>query len=140
MCELLIRNGNTSVGRALLEKYRLVNMCVSSRDDQECFCTIFFLPCCCFNKTKTFQKNLYFFLLSPVHASQMPEKQLLSEARQFLPQEVEFSFSVDATTLEAQKVRGHMIPYLFIVFFTKYEISAPFHLYLHLKSFLAAMV
>lgn len=82
---------------------------------------------------------MYFFLLSPVHASEMPEEQLLSEARQFLPQEIEFSFTVDATTLEAQKVRDHMILYLFSVFFMKYEMSAPFHLCLHLKSFLAAM-
>lgn len=69
----------------------------------------------------------------------MPEKQLLSEARQFLPQEIELPFPVDLPALEAQRVRHHMVLHLLSVFFTKYETSTLFHFCLHLKSFLAAM-
>lgn len=69
----------------------------------------------------------------------MLEEQVLSEGRQFLPEEIELPFLVDLPTLEAQKVRDHMVLYMLIVFFTKYEISALFHLCLHLKTFLPAV-
>lgn len=67
-----------------------MNMCVNSSDDQEYLCTIFFCPSCCFSKTETFQKN--WWVLCLVHASEMPEEQLLREARQFLLQEIESLF------------------------------------------------
>lgn len=96
----------------------------------------FFVHLVALARLKLFRRTGGFFLLCLVHASEMPEEQLLREARQFLLQEIELSSSVDLPTLEAQRVRDHMILYLYSVFFTKYEMGSLFHLRLHLKSFL----
>lgn len=112
MSELLIRR------RVLAEEDGLENTRWQQRRSGILLYSIF-CPHCCFSKTKTFQKNLYFFLLFLARASEMTEEQLLSEARQSLPQEAELSFSVDLPTPEAQKVRDHPDLYLLSVFITK---------------------
>lgn len=61
MCELLIRNSNASLGRVLAEKDGLVNTCVSSRDDQEYFCSVLFAHVVALARPKLFRRTCIFY-------------------------------------------------------------------------------